>query len=295
MEDERRLLQRTPTGMARVEDIKAAIMLHTEAHFASVSSQIPDIDSSHLERARRLLHGYRDLEPQISAAPEFVRQWFLLVIAHCQGMHRVGRSAEYLREARSLFPDSAEILLASGSHHELLAHLGRVSRYDKMGNRRRVDRVDRNDELRESIRYLRAAVFANPALHEAHLRLGRTLYLVADLEGAAAALQTVLSGASDEALRYLATIFSALIEEQRENRKRAADFYVQAMKLFPAAQAPYVGVSEVLYVDGQPDRAATVIGTLLDRPAPRDPWWAYLMGEWWHYDARLTAMRNRVK
>jgi hypothetical protein len=103
------------------------------------------------------------------------------------------------------------------------------------------------------------------------------------------------AGEYEFAVRAVSSLPVHAMEDERRLLQRTPTGMARVEKLFPVAQASYAGVSEVLYVDGQPDRAATVIRTLLDRPAPRDPWWAYLMGEWWHYDARLTAMRNRVR
>ena len=295
MEDEERLLARTPTGMVRDADIRAAMLLHAEAHFAAVSSELAGLDSRHLDRAQRLARGYLRGREKFSDAREFVRQWFLLLVAHFHGVRHVNRSADYLREARSLFPDDPEVLLASGSHHELLALIERVSFYDRMGNRTREQRVDRGEELSEAARYFRAATAANAQLDEAHLRLGRVLYEAGDLKAASQSLETVRTRRRDEALTYLAAIFLALVEEQRGDRARAARLYVEAMKLFPDAQAPLVGVSELLYVDGHPDDAATTSATLLERPAPRDPWWVYMLGEWWRFDVRLASLRAQVR
>lgn len=85
------------------------------------------------------------------------------------------------------------------------------------------------------------------------------------------------------------------IEEALGRRARAAELYAEAMKWFLAGRVAYVGLGEALYVDPQPE-AAMVMTSILERPAPRDPSWrACVMGEWWHYDARLAAMQNRVR
>jgi hypothetical protein len=315
MDDERRVFERTPFGTLQPNEVKAAVMLHTEAHFQSASGDMPSLPSPHLDRARRLARRCLEL---LDAAPtadltedqrrardlldagrgrEFVRQWYLLLASQFQGKRHVSRSAHYLQEARFLFPADPDVLLASGSHHEMLTFVptGRVSMFDERGENIADYVVDYPKERAEASHYFRAALGANPAMYEAQLRLGRMLYLLGDLAAAATELDAVRARANIVTFRSLAALFLALIEEERGHLGPAARLYVEATKLSPEAQAPYVGISELLYVDGQPDKAAETIMTLLERPAPRDPWWAYMMGEWWHFDARLQALRAQAR
>lgn len=125
--------------------------------------------------------------------------------------------------------------------------------------------------------------------------LGRILHQAGDLKSASERLEIVRTRGKDEARKYLAAIFLALVEEEHGDRARAARLYIEAMKLFPAAQGPFVGISELLHADGRPGEAARTITALLERPASRDPWWEYLMGEWWHFDARLAFLRAQAR
>jgi tetratricopeptide (TPR) repeat protein len=315
LDDERRALGRTLFGSLRADEIRAAIMLHTEAHFHSASGDLANLPAPHLARARVLVQRCLDLlgiPPtetlddvrqearailQATHAREFIRLWYLLLVSHFQGKRHVNRSAHHLEEARALFPDDPDVLLASGSHHEMLTFVGhnRVPTFNERGEWIRDDVIDQGKERTEAARYYRAALGADPALYEAQVRLGRTLYLLGDLALAAKELDAVRTRTNNLTLKCLAAMFLALVEEDGGGRARAAELYVEAMKLFPAAQAPFVGISELLYVDGQPAKAAATMTTLLERPAPRDPWWSYIMSEWWHYDARLKAMRDRVR
>jgi inner membrane protein len=335
MEEETRLLERTPFGTLAADEVPTAIMLHTEAHFESAAGQIANLPAPHLDRARRLARRCLEL---LDAAPidlavahrsargslerigarQFVRQWYLLLASQFQGLRHVSRSAQHLQEARSLFPDDPDILLASGSHHEMLTLAGRrvaagrkpgtstpdratsgaeiaIPLFNETGDKLQDVVIDRQTALAEAARYCRAALAANPGLYEAQLRLGRTLYLLGDPGAAAQELDAMRTRATQSALTYLASLFLALILEDRGDRRGAAELYADAMKAFPTAQAAYVGSSELLYADAQPDQAADTMKTLLERPAPRDPWWSYQMGEWWHFDARLAALRSRVR
>jgi tetratricopeptide (TPR) repeat protein len=316
LEDERRNLERTPPfGSLDGSHVKAAIMLHTEAHFGSASGDLPYLPSPHLDRARRLVRRCLELIDaplpanldrtervaryalEISNGREFARQWYLLIASQFQGKRHISRSAHYLQDARFHFPDDPDVLLASGSHHEMLTFVptGRFSAFDASGARMRDEVIDYAKERSEAARYFRAALGANPALDEAQLRLGRTLYLLGDLPSAATELDAVRTRARHEIFKSLAALFQALVEEEGGRRSRAAELYVEAMKLVPEAQTSYLGLSELLYMDGQPDRAANLILDLLERPAPRDPWWMYMTGEWWHFDARLRLLRTQAR
>lgn len=316
MADERRNLERTPPfGSLDADQVIAAVMLHTEAHFNSASGDLPYLPAPHLDRAWQLVRRCLDLldEPKpwtlggelrlardaLAAAHgrESIRQWYLLLGSHSQGKRQIGRSAQYAQEARFYFPDDPDVLLASGSHHEMLTFVptGRYPIFDARGEKIRDEAFDYTKERTEAARYFRAALGANPALDEAQLRLGRTLYLLGDLPSAATELDAVRTRARHEIFKSLAALFQALVEEEGGRRSRAAELYVEAMKLVPEAQTSYVGLSELLYIDGQPDRAAKLILDLLERPAPGDPWWMYMTGEWWHFEARLRLLRAQAR
>ena len=97
--------------------------------------------------------------------PEFRRLWYLAVITAMQRLGRIERTASLLEQARTLFPEDAEILLLSGIT-------------DEMRTTQRLVPVDANERLAALARAetdLRASLAIAPDQVEAKLRLGRVL------------------------------------------------------------------------------------------------------------------------
>jgi tetratricopeptide (TPR) repeat protein len=273
----------------RLELIESAIALHTDAYLREGRMRL----STQLVVARRLIDRLR----RARAPGPFEKCWYLLVAARLQALNEFQASEEHLSEARRLFPNDADVLVAAGSGREVRTRFKRHRRANPpVFGTRQLETGSRGlrDDLESAVEQFRKALAIAPDQFEARLRLGRVLYLLGDLDGAAGELELARK-AQDQVLLYLANLFAARVEEDRGHRVVAANLYVAALKIHAIGQAPYVGLSELLYADGQPQPSKQIMQQLFDRPAGPDPWLIYLSGASWHVPALLDQMRSMVR
>jgi tetratricopeptide (TPR) repeat protein len=274
--------------------IEASALLHTEVFISSGEFAFNAQPTDHLSLARTVIERLLKKDPR---GRDFARRWYLLMVAHLQGEYRLTAAATYLDGARNSFPGDAEVLTASGCLHEQRSQIssGNIPRRAIGTGGGGYERVDVRDELRRAAAYYRRALEASPGAEEARLRLGRVLHRLDDLDGAGRELEAVRAATGNEVFKYLASIFLASVEGQRGRHSRAAELYVEALQLHSAGQAPFVGLGRLLQADGQPDEAWRVLQRMLGRTPDADPWWSYLLGQWWHLSPRLAEMRAKVK
>jgi tetratricopeptide (TPR) repeat protein len=282
--------------------IRTAIVLFTEAWFLRDRKGPPLQRDPYLVSARALVRGLvrraDDHHRWIGAAERrFARDWYLLVVSNRHGHAQVGWSRAFLTEARDLFPQDPEVLVVSGADHEMLSNTtkGYFARVDAGGMPIGDAAINPRQELEQAEGYLRQAAARAPDLVEARLRFGRVLYQRDDLAGAARELHAALSKTTQDQVRYLASTFLGQVAVARGDLDEADRFYADALRVWPGGQVAMIGRSEAAYLRGRPAEAATTIGSLLQQVGPDDPWWLYLVGDWWHFEARLTALRSEAR
>ena len=271
--------------------IQAAVMLHTEAaHAAGLDDPVVQF---HVTLAHQLLIELRRLQ----APGEFERGWYLLASAVLQGGKSVNDADEILDEARGLFPRDPELLVSTGAAFELrtfVAGDARAQQFLPTTIRTFDPDADMRRALQSAARYLSEAATLAPESDESHLRLGRVLHRLGQIDRAAAELDLVRGRAVDGTLKYLAALFQASLESTRQRPQRAAELYLEALATV-TAQSALVGLSHAYYEQGRGEEAAQALQKAFRLPSNYpDPWFAYIAGDAWHFDSRLKAMRALV-
>jgi tetratricopeptide (TPR) repeat protein len=287
----------------RMGRIRTAVAMHTELVFRRaparrVVSQDPSMTVAR-SLVRRLARAADEASDGAGAAEgRFARDWYLLVASFWHGRGEVGWSRAYLDEARDLFPDDPQVLLVSGTDREMLSHLtaGYLTQFRTSGETVGESEINPARELGEAERFLRQAAQRAPDLVEPRLRLGRVLYRRGDLAGATKELRAALEQTGhDQArylqVRYLAWVFLGMVEVDRGDLAAARRCYTEALSLFPEGQAALLAMSEASYLDGRGAEAASEVVSLLRLRRKEDPWWGYLLGDWWHFETRLAMLR----
>ncbi len=156
------------------------------------------------------------------------------------------------------------------------------------------------DVLATAERWLRGAV-ADPALApEAHLRIGRIHQLLGEPKRAREELQPLLERQPpvDPAIRYLALLNLASLDEADKAADRADARYQEALTLFPSAQAPMLALSHLRDdagdAQGAHDWLNRSFGSAhLERRL--DPWWGYGGGPFWDVVGMVDRLRPELR
>jgi tetratricopeptide (TPR) repeat protein len=142
----------------------------------------------------------------------------------------------------------------------------------------------------------RKAVALDPNLAEAHLRLGRVLWLLDRKEQAIAALDAALAAAKvvpDQFSEYVAHLMLAQIAEAQHRVSDALDHYTRAEAVGPRFSSAAIGHARLLTDTGDAAAARVVLRRFFARvagqPSVIDPWAVYPRGRTFHY--RVEAMK----
>jgi tetratricopeptide (TPR) repeat protein len=210
----------------------------------------------------------------------FRRAWYIAAIRHFEIWGRFAQADELLKHARELYPRDAQILLLDGIFDEAVASPRSAG----------VSARARRGHLSDAENKLRAALQADPASGESRLRLGRVLGQVGKLPEAGATLEP-LADSRDQRLAYLSRLFLGAIAIESGDDARGARWYAAAAEAMPGAQSALVGRSELFYRAGDGPSAASVLPAALERGDVDDPWWRYVLGEYWLMDASRGELR----
>lgn len=290
----------------RIVRMRIATALLTEMAIERTRPQVVAWYDPYFAAARALVRRLSQMaddgrDGAAEAERRFARDWYLLVASFRHARSEAGWSRAYLAEARELFPKDPEVLLVSGSDHEMVSHVnaGYLRRFNAAGQGGSESRINPEKELEEAEKYFKQAAVLAPDLVEARLRLGRVLMRRGDPDSAARELRSALERTVQDPdrytyVQYLAWMFLGMVEVDRGNLESAEKSYGEALRLFPRAQAIRVAMSELAYLSGRDAEAAAQVVSMLQSSARDDPWWTYLLGDAWHFEARLADMRAQA-
>ena len=278
----------------RHDDLVAALMLHTEVILDEVGADPRRLQTNAVIRTHDALIAavHEQLRGQARTTPA-LRTWYLMWEALRQGFWLTGKLplADYLPAALEAFPEDAGVLLAAGARHE-------QTWWSAIRNpvRNLAARPGAGESmLQDARRYFVRSVAANPKLVESHIRLGRVLTQLGDLDAAGAHL-TGAASSGEAAFEYVRLLFLGDLHERQNDPGGAAAAYEEAIGLTPNAQSARLAASQLAHSVGRRSDAARGAMQAMDGPSTDiDPWWAYLRGQWWHLGDYLKQARAQVR
>ena len=208
----------------------------------------------------------------------------------------------HLARARGRFPRDAVLLMYDGTVHENLAEprIQNVHDPQEIGDRNgppvpclRLGCPPTSSsrpkkpwfatpavEWRTAQALFEQSLKLDPNLAEARIRLARVLALQDQHEAAVTHLRQVLteSASLPRPLRYLSLLFLGREQWTLQRREEAEIAYRDAASLYPGAQSPQLGLSQLAHHRGDRDRALAHLTILETTPAldeRDDPWWTY--------------------
>jgi len=112
---------------------------------------------------------------------------------------------------------------------------------------------------------------------------------------AAEHLRTGLAAADEKLLQYYGSLFLGTVEERLAHDDASKTAYERAAALYPNAQSPLLGLSEVARHQGRRDEALRQIEKVYAlEPRSRDdePWWTYAYAQGRHADELLEEVQK---
>jgi tetratricopeptide (TPR) repeat protein len=240
--------------------------------------------------------------------PRFRERWYLAVAGHLQGEGELLQAVHHTDEAIAAFPDDVDLLVAAGALHELLA-APQLAAPDPTGLRRGLARVNvvtsdlellqarKRDGLSIAEKFYRQAIAVDPACAEAHLRLGRVLFLSGRSEAALTEL-AIAGRKEDRRVRYLALMFTGAVRAAAGHWTEAVAAYRDAGARYPNCLAAAAALSHSLRRSGDQEQASDTMARALadDRQTPcDDPWWDYPLGPFYRRDRLLEELRKATQ
>jgi tetratricopeptide (TPR) repeat protein len=246
----------------------------------------------HWEAARRVL----DLVPPTATANAEVLLWYQTTTAVLQSWNDYYELAPHLIRARERFPRDAVLLLYDGTVHENFAE-PRIQNTQPQpetalsGPCLRLPCTPTGStpqmkswfsspaaEWRTAQTLFEQALKIDPNLSEARIRLARVLALQGQHDAAVMHLNEATGGPATlpPRLRYFALLLLGRSQWTLGRPGEAESAYLRAAELFPEAQSPRLGLSQVAHDRGDRTRALAYLSPLQKPPRDReDPWWKY--------------------
>lgn len=310
IEENRDRLGVESTPLADIDDkaLTAAAILETDVVFRG------GVDATaRLDFARRMLA----LANPARLPQRFVERWYIAVAGHLQSEFLLMETMVHVEDAVRRFPNDADILAVAGMFYEVVASpsVDLPARVGQSGLGRDIDvaqvvtAAQPNDGRYERLvtakqtglsraeEFYRRAIAADADHTEAHLRLGRVLYLTARSDAALPELR-VAARSRDPRLHYLASMFEGAVQEGATRFDAAVLCYEEALRACPNCLSVGLALSHAQWQTGAPELAARTLDTATERDAKSafdDFWWDYPLGALWQRDALLRSLRGSLQ
>jgi tetratricopeptide (TPR) repeat protein len=231
---------------------------------------------------------------------EMVRRWYRASIAWMQ--QREDYDTTHVGHAFQLFASDPGILFLAACQRETFAapriQTAAQTRVFPKGFGLDVETDRRELVLAETL--FRQLLALKPDAIEARLRHGHVLLRLERYDEAAADLRRAVPMLdADPELQYDGSLFLGAAEERLGHDQAAGVAFARAAALFPAAQSPWLSLSELAWHRGDRAGAVSALQHLFALPADaserQDPWWSYQIAQARDTDQLLDELRQSFR
>jgi tetratricopeptide (TPR) repeat protein len=246
------------------------------------------------EFVRRLVDRLHEATSDRAEADEFVRLWYRATAAFLESWEDWPESDAHLAAAKRLLGEDPVLLLYEGTIHEAYAgpaiqsleapkelrppepvRFATGSIFSVPNLQRAAAKAvwvfqSADVETQEAARLFRQAIAKDPRLAEARVRLGHVLGMRGRPGEAAGELQQGIDLAASPLLRYWGLVFLGREQRRLGNDREAADAFARASALYPDAQSPRIGLSQIAYDRGDRDGALRDFQAIFTARTDRD-------------------------
>jgi tetratricopeptide (TPR) repeat protein len=252
----------------------------------------------HWEIARMLLDKIQPpgMERPAPVKDDMVRQWYRATAAWMQFVE--DHDSVHLGRAREIFPDDPDLVFLAACQREAFGApaIQTAVRSIVMPFGFTMAVGNARHELQAAEELFRRAVELKPDFAEARLRLARVRGVLGRHEEAAKELRAWPAAGAELGLQYYAALFLGAEEEALGGLEAARVAYTRAAELFPTAQSPWLGLSELARRRGDRASALTALQRMFAlspiEAEREDPWWNYHVAQARNVDELLYAVRR---
>ncbi len=326
LEENRDRLGLEGSALAGIDDrtLAALALLQTELAFQGQFD-----GSARLALARRLLAA----ADSTRLPGRFAERWYVAVAGHLQGEFQVMDLMLHVEDGVRRFPTDADILVVAGMFYEVVASpsldlparapasrvqsvqmtSGDTSRAPAGGHGAAASPLMATSEssdaryerlvaakhtgLGRAEEFYRKALAADAGHAEAHLRLGRVLFLTSRSDAALPELQIAAESRSPR-IHYLASMFQGGVQEAAARLDAAIPCYEEALRTCPNCFSASLALSHAQRRSGDPDLAVRTLDGATSRDATAtfdDYWWDYPLGALRQRDSLMRDLREGLR
>ncbi|MBN2318412.1 MAG: tetratricopeptide repeat protein [Acidobacteria bacterium] len=206
-----------------------------------------------------------------------VRKWYVATTARMLSSRIFNHAEENLASALELFPSDPLLLFYKGALHEKFASPSFQNAIPPDGMVYTFG--SEKSELKQAREYFQKALKADPDFAEARLHLGRIRGLLGDHKEALEELRKAARSLTDAQLLYYCSLYLGNELASLNRLTEAREQYEIAAKLYPGAQSPLLGLSQLALKTGDYENALGYGRKIFNLPVKEDisedPWWTY--------------------
>jgi tetratricopeptide (TPR) repeat protein len=319
IEDNRDRLGLDGTALADVNDKSLAALALLETDVAFLGRYDAPV---RLAAVRRLLGSVNPAQ----LPPRFVERWYIAVAGRLQGQMKLMDTVVHVDEGVRRFPNDADILAVAGMFYELMAspsvklperddrrsptmtgpsampgsaakavNFSADADFSGDGYQRLV--ASKKTGLTRAADFYQRALAADSNHAEAHLRLGRILFLSARPNDAIPEFR-LAAASRDPRVHYLVSMFEGAAQEAATQFDAAVASYEEAQRACPKCLSAGLALSHAQRRRGDPAAANQTLDTAIARDvqAPfADFWWNYPLGAFWQSDALMRDLQGGLR
>ncbi len=229
------------------------------------------------DEAARMLQNYHTLIRSPLGVDRFELLWYWAELTVLEGLVRPEVAMPFVTNAQERCPQEPGFLLARAIVYDQFTRVG----------------VPDPGRAEEASQLFDAATRFESTAAEARLRKAYLVHRLGRHAEALAQLDSLGEGGRDRVFVYLSQLLGGHFHDALDHADEAAAAYHAALRTWPDAQAPRVGLMTLFFLRGDRPGAERMAETIQTASTQSyDPWWQYWQADYRFYPSAIAALRK---